>query len=239
MMRVVLAQATAAVPRTPWELITAATRETQVVLAFLALLSLVSWTIMFAKWIEYRRVRSAGAKFLHGFERAHSLAEAERLAGKGRENPFTRVFERANLFLTETAPALAATVDRPSRLSAAQVEALRQVIDSQIDAERDTLARYLAWLATIGSVSPLIGLLGTVLGVIHSFLGIATSGSGNIGAVAPGVAEALVATAMALAVAIPAVFGYNIFASRLNGIDGELEGFGSELVALLVREGRI
>jgi biopolymer transport protein TolQ len=91
----------------------------------------------------------------------------------------------------------------------------------------------------IGSVSPLIGLLGTVLGIIDAFIGIATKGSGNIGAVAPGVAEALVATAAALAVAIPAVFGYNLFATRVNRIDGELEAFGSEIIAMMVREGHI
>ena len=91
----------------------------------------------------------------------------------------------------------------------------------------------------IGSVSPLIGLLGTVLGVIDAFVGIATSGSGNLSAVAPGVAEALIATAAALSVAIPAVFGYNIFASQVNRLESQLEGFGSELIALMVREGRI
>jgi biopolymer transport protein TolQ len=221
------------------ELITASDTVTQVVLGFLALLSAISWTIIFAKWIEYRTVQRVGAKFLHDFERSHSLEEATRLAAKGKPNPFTRVFMRANAFLTDTTPAIGATTERSGRLSAAQVEALRQVLDSQTDAERDLLGRYLTALATIGSVSPLIGLLGTVLGIIQSFLGITASGSGNIGAVAPGVAQALTATALALAVAIPAVFGYNIFANRLNGIDGELEGFGSELIALLVREGRI
>jgi biopolymer transport protein TolQ len=227
------------VPTTPLELITAADPVTQVVLAFLALLSLVSWTIMFAKWIEFRRARSAATKFIQEFERVRSVEDAARLAAKGKPNPFTRVFTRANAFLTDTTPALAATTERGARLSAAQVEALRQVLDSQTDAERDSLGKYLTALATIGSVSPLIGLLGTVLGVIRAFLGVTSGGSGNLSAVAPGVAEALTATALALAVAIPAVFGYNIFANRLNGIDGELEGFGSELIALLVREGRI
>ena len=227
------------VPTTPLELITASDTVTQVVLGFLAILSAIRWTIIFAKWIEYRKVQRVGAQFLHDFERAHSLDEAARLAAKGKGNPFTRVFMRAKDFLSDTAPAIGATTERGARLSAAQVEALRQVLDSQTDAERDLLGRYLTALATIGSVSPLIGLLGTVLGIIRSFLGITASGSGNIGAVAPGVAQALVATALALAVAIPAVFGYNIFANRLNGIDGELEGFGSELSALLVREGRI
>ena len=227
------------VPGTPLELITTSDTVTKVVLAFLALLSAISWTIIFAKWLEYRSVRSAGTKFIQDFERAHTLEEAARIAGRGKPNPFTRVFLRANAFLTDTTPALPATTERHARLSAAQVEALRQVLDSQTDAERDSLGKYLTALATIGSVSPLIGLLGTVLGVISSFLGISRSGAGNLGAVAPGVAAALTATALALAVAIPAVFGYNIFANKLNGIDGELEGFGSELIALLVREGRI
>jgi biopolymer transport protein TolQ len=235
----IVAQVGQPIPTTPLELITASDTATQVVLGFLALLSAASWTVIFAKAFEYRRVRREGMRFLREFERVHSLAEAARLAARGKSSPFTRVFERANSFLTDTTPALAATSDRGARLSAAQVEALRQVLDSQTDAERDLLGRYLTWLATIGSVSPLIGLLGTVLGVISAFLGITQSGSGNIGAVAPGVAQALTATALALAVAIPAVFGYNIFANRLNGIDGELGGFGAELVALLVREGRI
>jgi len=113
------------------------------------------------------------------------------------------------------------------------------VLDAETNHERDRLGRFVPWLATIGSVSPLIGLLGTVLGVISAFLGIASEGSGNIGAVAPGIAEALIATAAALAVAIPASFGYNLFATRLNRIDSSLEGFGSELIALMVREGRI
>lgn len=85
----------------------------------------------------------------------------------------------------------------------------------------------------------MIGLFGTVLGVIEAFTGIAAKGSGNIGAVAPGIAIALVATAAALAVAIPAAFAYNVFAARLNRFDSALEGFGSELIALMVREGRI
>jgi biopolymer transport protein TolQ len=220
------------------ELITASDTVTQVVLAFLAILSAISWTIIFAKWLEFRSVRRIGSKFVQDFERAHTLEEAARMAARGRSNPFTRVFLRANAFLTDTAPTMAPTTER-ARLSAAQVEALRQVLDSQTDAERDALGKYLTPLATIGSVSPLIGLLGTVLGVISAFLGITQSGAGNLGAVAPGVAQALTATAFALAVAIPAVFGYNIFANKLNGIDGELEGFGSELIALLVREGRI
>ncbi len=231
--------ASAGVPSGALELIAAGSTETKVVLALLLVLSLVSWGIMLAKWLEFARVQRTGRSFVREFEHAGSLAEAERAAGRAQANPFADVFRRAMLFLSETRPALPGSQDRGARLSASQVEALRLVLDAESDAGRDRLGRFVSWLATIGSVSPLIGLLGTVLGVISAFTGIARSGSGNLAAVAPGVAEALVATAAALAVAIPAVFGYNALANRLNRIDGELDGFGSELIALLVREERI
>ena len=233
------AQPAAVIPTTPWELVMAGTILTQAVFFILVLLSLVSWAVMLAKWREFRRVQKHGDAFLNDFEHAATLEEAGRHAARAKASPHTRVFDRALQFLTETRPAMPGTADRAARFSGSQVEALRLVLDSETNAERDQLARYLPWLATIGAVSPLLGLLGTVLGVINAFLGIAQGGSGNLAAVAPGVAEALIATALALAVAIPAVFAYNIFSTRLNRIDGDLEGFGSELIALLVREGRI
>ena len=234
-----LLQVASAVPTSPLEMVQNSSPLTKAVLVLLVLLSLVSWAIMLLKWREYRRVTKSGDAFMRGFEGSQSVNEVEALARASEPSPYTRVFGRATQFLSETRPALSATPDRVARLSGSQVEALRLVLDAETNHERDRLGRFVPWLATIGSVSPLIGLLGTVLGVISAFTGIAQKGSGNLGAVAPGVAEALVATAAALAVAIPAVFGYNIFANRLNRIDSELEGFGSELIALLVREGRI
>ena len=236
---VLLAQGPSAVPTSPWEMVTSASPITQLVLVVLLLLSLASWAIMLAKWREFRSVAGASRQFVDSFEHASRLDDAATLAERADPNPFARVFGRATQFVAETRPALGPSADRAARLSGSQVEALRLVLDSETNRERDVLGRFLPWLATIGSVSPLIGLLGTVLGVIEAFIGIATQGSGNIGAVAPGVAEALIATAAALAVAIPAVFGYNLFANRLNRIDSELEGFGSEVIALMVREGRI
>ncbi len=229
-----------AVPSTPWEMVTHATTVTQAVLVLLVVLSLVSWAIMIAKWFEFRALQRTSRTFLNDFEHQTRLAHAEALARRSQPSPFTRVFDRAMRFL----PDISATEPQPvpqstAVMSGSRVEALRFVLDSETSDERDRLGRFIPWLATIGSVSPLIGLLGTVIGVITAFIGIATQGSGNIAAVAPGVAEALIATAAALSVAIPAVFGYNLFANRLNRLEGELEGFGSEVIALLVREGRI
>jgi biopolymer transport protein TolQ len=236
---VLFAQAESVLPTNPWELITTADIVTQVVLGVLLVMSVISWTIMAAKWREFRRYAKTSRQFLGAFDRAHSLADVVVAARKARGGPVVNVFDRAETFLAETQPAMAATPDRSARFSASQVEALRLVLDAQTDTERDQLGRLIPSLAMIASASPLIGLLGTVLGIIQSFIGLSTTGSGSVAAVAPGVAAALTATAMALAVAIPATFGYNIFANRVNRVERELEGFGSELIALLVREGRI
>ena len=236
---VVLAQLEGAVPTTPLEMVVRSTAATKGVLLILAVLSLVSWAIMLAKWVQFRRVERAGDDFMHDFTRATSFEQAADLTRGEAGLPHAQIMDRAREFINEVTPALGATAGRAAKFSGSQVEALRLVLDAETNAARDRLAHFLAALATIGSVSPLIGLFGTVLGVIEAFIGIASKGSGNIGAVAPGVAEALIATAAALAVAIPAVFGYNIFANRLNRIDSELEGFGTELIALMVREGRI
>ncbi len=212
---------------------------TKGVLVLLAVLSLLSWGLMFAKWRAFSAAERSGNSFVREFERARGIDEAALLAQRSKPSAFTAVFARAVQFLNDTKPALGATPDRTARLSGSQVEALRLVLDAETGREREELGRFIPWLATIGSVSPLIGLFGTVLGVIEAFQGIATKGSGNIGAVAPGISTALLATAAALAVAIPAAFAYNVLAARLNRFDSALEGFGSELIALMVREGRI
>ncbi len=227
-----------AVPSSPMQLVTSSTGATKIILAILVVLSLISWGIIFAKWYELKRAARITFSFADNFAGAHTVERAAQMA-RSTSGPPATIMERAMRFIEETTPALSGTSERAARFSGSQVEALRLVLDAETTSERDRLSRWVPSLATIGSVSPLIGLLGTVLGVIDAFVGIASKGSGNIGAVAPGVAEALIATAAALSVAIPAVFAYNIFASRLNKIEGQLEGFGSELIALMVREGMI
>ena len=227
-----------AIPTTPVELLTGSSISTKIVLGILIVLSLVSWAIIIAKSLQFRHVTAAGRNLASEFARVRTMDQAS-AAVERAGGPHAALMDRAKRFIEETTPALSGTIERSPRFSASQVESLRLVLDSETTTERDRLSRAVPWLATIGSVSPLIGLLGTVLGVIEAFVGIASKGSGNLGAVAPGVAEALIATAAALTVAIPAVFGYNLFANRLNKIEGELESFGSELIALLVREDRI
>src|SRR6267154_2398188 len=239
-------QARGAIPTTPWELVLTSSRETQFVLAVLAVFSFVSWYLIVLKWWQFRRMRQLGDRFLAEVEKAPRLEEAYHAAMRLPPSPYNRLLREGIHFFSELKPgslkpsAAAGTAPAPqTMLTMTQLEALRMVLAKEVAAERDGAARFIPWLAAFGSVSPLLGLLGTVLGVMDAFIGIAIGGSGNITAVAPGVAEALVTTVGGLAVAVPAVMAYNLFVSRLGLFAGELEGFAQEIVGTLAREGRI
>jgi len=229
-----------AVPTSELELIAQSSFATKVVLAVLVVFSAISWFLIAAKIWQFRRLRREGDAFFRAVAHATRLDEAEQAVAVMPASPFTRLFREGMSFFGEIRPGgLARGPDRAQTLTPTQLEALKMVLDTQVDAEHDQLGRYIPWLATFGSVSPLLGLLGTVLGVMDAFVGIATSGAGNIAAVAPGVAEALVTTVAGLAVAVPAVIAYNIFTARQNFVAAELEGFARELIVTLAREGHL
>jgi len=221
-------------------LIAGATLPTLVVLAVLAVASLASWWIIIWKSRQFRDLQVLGDEFLDAIERARGLDDAYKSILTLPESPYGRVFRQGVNFFSELRPgALRQGAEVGEGLSMTQLEALRLVMEKEEAEERDELARGINWLAMIGSVAPLLGLLGTVIGIMNVFLGIAAAGSGNISAVAPGVGEALVTTVVGLFVAIPAVIGYNHFVTRLNLVTGELEGFSSEFIGTLAREGRV
>lgn len=247
-MTLVLALLQGAIPTTPMELIRESTLTTQVVLAVLGVLSLISWAVIFGTWVRLSVANGRATKFAEEFDKLKRLDEGVSLARRSTQHALSRLLMRASHFVVETRGASlrikeSVTADTGAlpnvTLTGSQLEALHLLLDSEADGERDKLGKHIPWLATIGSVSPLLGLLGTVIGVIQAFIGIATKGSGNLSAVAPGVAEALIATAASLAVAIPATFGYNILANRLNRFDGTMERFTAAVVARFVREGQI
>src|SRR5258705_1748828 len=158
-------------------------------------------------------------------------------------SPYNRLLREGINFFSELKPGglkeNGPAVTTQAALTMTQLEALRMVLAKEVGAERDAAARFIPWLATFGSVSPLLGLLGTVLGVMDAFIGIAVGGSGNIGAVAPGVAEGLVNTVAGVAVGVASVIAYNLFVNRLGLFAGELEGFAQEIIGTMAREGRL
>ncbi len=236
-----LLQVGRAVPTSPSELVLASSRETQFVLGILVLFSVVSWYLIVLKWWQFRRMRLQADRFMGEIEKAQRLDDAYHVAMRLPSSPYNRLLREGIHFFSELKPGKLkeGPLQVDVALTMTQLEALRMVLAKEVAAERDAAARFIPWLATFGSVSPLLGLLGTVLGVMDAFIGIAVGGSGNIGAVAPGVAEALVTTVAGLAVAVPSVMAYNLFVNRLGLFAGELEGFAQEIIGTMAREGRL
>jgi biopolymer transport protein TolQ len=210
----------APLPANAWDMVAGATITTRVILAVLLAFSLASWILIIWKWIQFRRVRLLEQEFLGQVSKAQHLDEAYRAVIALPDSPYLRVFRHGMSFFSGLRPR---SNDPGGGLSAAQVETLRLVMEKEQVGERD----------------PLLGLMGTVVGVMDAFVGISAQGTANITAVAPGIAEALITTVTGLAVAIPAVIGYNHFASRLGLFAGELQGFANEFIGALAREGKI
>lgn len=227
-------------PESVVEMIGSGSISTLIIIGVLVVFSLASWWLIFHKWRQFRDVRRQGDRFLEQMERAQRLEDAYKAILALPESPYGRVFRQGVNFFSEIRPGALREGAKPTEgLSLTQLEALRMVLEKEEAEERDELAQGLTWLAVIGSVSPLMGLLGTVIGIMNTFLGITAAGSTNISAVAPGVAQALVTTVAGLFVAIPAVIAYNHFVAQLNLVSGELEGFSSEFIGTLAREGRV
>ncbi len=232
--------AQAGTPTSGWDMLFGGTLATRMVLIILAFSSVVSWVLIFWKAKQFSAVRRQGDRFLEKMERATGLADAYKAVLMLPESPYGRVFRGGVNFFSELRPGALREGAPPSEgLSLTQLQVLKLVLEKEEAEERDELAVGLIWLAVLGSVAPLMGLMGTVLGITDTFLGIAASGSTNITAVAPGVAAALVTTVAGLIVAMPAIIAYNHFLARLNLVSGELEGFSSEFIGTLAREGRL
>lgn len=220
-------------------LVLTASPETKVVLLLCAIFSLMSWYLIFAKSVEFGRLKRAGTRFREVVAGRRTLEEREHaIAGLGR-TPYTDVVRTVSSFLADLKGANERDGVSRSGLSLTQLEALTLALDTQVRSDADMAARRVPWLATIAATSPLLGLFGTVLGIMQAFQRIAVSGSSSIAAVAPGIADALVATAAGLGAAIPAVIAYNVFTSRVDRFEGELERAAQGEIAALGREGRL
>ena len=227
-------------PQSVLDMIFGGTLPTQMILLVLLMFSFASWWQIIHKWRQFREVRLQGDRFLEQMERAQRLEDAYKAILALPESPYGRVFRQGVNFFSELRPGALRDGAPPTQgLSLTQLEALRLVLEKEEAEEREEMGGGLTWLAIIGSVSPLLGLMGTVIGIMDTFLGITAAGSTNIAAVAPGVAAALITTVAGLFVAVPAVIAYNHFVAKLNMVSGELEGFSSEFIGTLAREGRV
>jgi len=202
----------------------------QIVMVGLLLTSLVSWTVIFGKLFGLRRVRVNNEEFEREFWAGKNLNDLYNDAVKRieRSAPLERIFAsgmREFLKLRE----------RRVGDSAALLDGARRAMRASFQREMDTIESNLSFLASVGSVSPYVGLFGTVWGIMHAFIGLANITQVTLATVAPGIAEALVATAIGLFAAIPAVIAYNRFARDIDRIAIQSETFIEEFSNILHR----
>ena len=200
----------------------------QVVMAGLAITSLVSWTVIFGKVFGLKKVRGSNEDFEREFWSGRSLTELNTAVG---QKPLTAPMER--IFASGMREFLKL---REKRLDAgAQLDGARRAMRASFQRELDVIESNLSFLASVGSVSPYVGLFGTVWGIMHAFVGLSNMTQVTLATVAPGIAEALVATAIGLFAAIPAVVAYNRFARDIDRIAITLETFIEEFSNILQR----
>ena len=203
----------------------------QLVVAGLLLISLASWTVIFAKLVGLGRVRRGNEQFEQDFWSGKNLTE---LYQSANTKPETAPMER--LFASGMREFLKL---RERRLdTGAQLDGARRAMKASLQRELDTIEGNLGFLASVGSVSPYVGLFGTVWGIMHAFVGLSNMQQVTLATVAPGIAEALVATAIGLFAAIPAVLAYNRFARDIDRIAIQMETFIEEFSNILQRRAR-
>jgi biopolymer transport protein TolQ len=191
------------------------------VLVLLLIASLYSWTVILGKSSQFGRATKDSRRFIHGFRQATRLQEMATLAVQCKASPLAQVFED----VYETYKRQTGGSGPPRNL--APLERSAQTAASEAVTN---LERRLTWLATIGAVSPFVGLFGTVMGIVDAFHGLGTAGAATLRAVAPGISEALITTAAGLFVAIPAVIAYNQFTARIRVFAATIDDFCRELL---------
>jgi biopolymer transport protein TolQ len=200
----------------------------QCVVGGLLLVSLASWTVIFSKLVGLSRLKQRNADFEHEFWSGKNLNELYQAAD---QHPTSGPLER--LFASGMREFLKL---RERRLdSATQLDGARRAMRASLQRELDTIEGNLGFLASVGSVSPYVGLFGTVWGIMHAFVGLSNLQQVTLATVAPGIAEALVATAIGLFAAIPAVIAYNRFARDIDRIAIQMESFSDEFSNILQR----
>jgi biopolymer transport protein TolQ len=209
------------------ELVLRASPVAKGVLLLLLVLSVISWGIIFNKWLWFHRAERVTRDFLSRFRGRTKLSDVYLDSEAYKQSPLARVFlagydEVANQ-INDGAPGLRS------------VEAIARVLQSATIDEVTRMERSLSWLASTANASPFIGLFGTVVGIIIAFHGLTTATGSSIQAVAPGIAEALIATAAGIGAAVPAAVFYNYFLNRIKVFTAAIDRFSLELINLIER----
>ncbi|MCX5755687.1 MAG: MotA/TolQ/ExbB proton channel family protein [Gemmatimonadetes bacterium] len=200
------------------------------IIATLAIMSIWSLTVMIQKWWFLRSAQSETRKFAPEFSQfleEDNLTEAIKLAEGYKKSHVARVLGNA---LSEIKPLIA-----DGSVTVSDINSAERAIEREMLMTIVLIKRGLGILATTGSTAPFVGLLGTTMGIVNAFTGMATSGGGGLGAISAGIAEALITTAFGLMVAIPAVWAYNYFQTKVDNITAEMTYSSKEMIDYLIK----
>jgi len=202
------------------------------VLAILVLMSLIVWYIIVYKWLYLRRAQKESDAFMTTFWDSKKLDEIYRTSEDLNYSPTSQVFRAGYIELTKLKSGKSGDTMHGQM---GDLENIERALRRSINAESLHLEKLTSFLATTASAAPFIGLFGTVWGIMTSFLGIAAKGDASLLTVAPGIAEALVATAIGLVAAIPAVIAYNWLVGRIRNLEADMENFGNDFLNIVRR----
>lgn len=209
-----------------WEMVSRSTPLTDAILVVLLIFSVYSWTIIFAKRSAFGAAAKSDAAFLRAFRKSGNLDAVAAASEQFRPSPLVGIFDDGFEEVT-----------RQARLRGKpkNAEAISRCLQIATSEQLARLENNLGWLATTASVSPFIGLLGTVLGIIRAFQNLGSAGSTSLRAVGPGISEALIATAVGLFAAIPAAMAYNHFGQQLKQMGNRMDDFSLEFLNMVER----
>jgi biopolymer transport protein TolQ len=218
---------------TVWGLFLQADWIVKAVIVILVVASFWTWTIIFDKVIRIRRLRAQARQFEEAFWSGGSLEELFDRIGTRPPDPMSSIFVAA---MREWRRSAAKGLLDTDQLRAGLQERIERVMDITLGREMEQVERHMLYLASVGSSAPFIGLFGTVWGIMNSFASIAASKNTSLAVVAPGIAEALFATALGLVAAIPAVLAYNKLSGEIGRYGNRLDAFAGEFGAILSRQ---
>ncbi|MCC6962844.1 MAG: MotA/TolQ/ExbB proton channel family protein [candidate division Zixibacteria bacterium] len=210
-----------------------------VILIVLLIMSFITWGVIINKWKVYRAAEADSRRFFHTFRRRASLKEAHGKCLIYKSTPLARVFEegfREWESLMSAKHGGARTPGQMIKLEPDEMEAIDRILEKEANEQIKHLERQVSYLATAANSAPFIGLLGTCYGIMNAFMNIGQQGSASLVVVAPGIAEALIATIVGLAVAIPSVMAYNWANTKLKFFADDLNNFSLEFLAAVTKE---
>jgi len=205
----------------------------KIVLLILLIFSIFSWAIIIYKLLVLKKIERETASFYEVFWEKRQFSHIASVTGAYKHTPlvplFTSVYNELSIIMKDADP------ERPGT-GRDKMERIERILKKSSAVQNTKMEYAVSFLATAGNTAPFIGLFGTVWGIMSSFQDIGASGAANLAVVAPGISEALVATAMGLVVAIPAVMGYNHLLSQINRVSTEMDNFSSDLLNIVEKQ---